>query len=124
MGRNLLPFSFDDSGHNKKDCLAIVDPYELVGRTFLMDPQKMMGNASALTSSTLSKIISQRYASCMITISFASLSMMISMRKSSLIMSWCTSYRRMRKMMPSSGFLSGSSDTRATTSLWSWLQGF
>jgi hypothetical protein len=35
----LLPLSLDDSGHNKQDHLAIVDPYELVGCTFLMDPQ-------------------------------------------------------------------------------------
>jgi hypothetical protein len=40
MGRNFcLSLSLDDSGHNKQDHLAIVDPYELVGRTFLMDPQ-------------------------------------------------------------------------------------
>jgi hypothetical protein len=38
-GEELLPLSLDDSGHNKQDHLAIVDPYELVGRTFLMDPQ-------------------------------------------------------------------------------------
>jgi hypothetical protein len=38
-GEELLPLSLDDSGHNKQDHLAIVDPYKLVGRTFLMDPQ-------------------------------------------------------------------------------------
>jgi hypothetical protein len=38
-GEELLPLSFDDRGHNKQDHLAIVDPYELVGHTFLMDPQ-------------------------------------------------------------------------------------
>jgi hypothetical protein len=38
-GEELLPLSFDNSGHNKQDHLAIVDPYELVGHTFLMDPQ-------------------------------------------------------------------------------------
>ncbi len=38
-GEELLPLSFDDSGHNKQDHLAIIDPYELVGHTFLMDPQ-------------------------------------------------------------------------------------
>jgi hypothetical protein len=38
-GEKLLPLSLDDSGHNKQDHLAIVDPYELMGRTFLMDPQ-------------------------------------------------------------------------------------
>jgi hypothetical protein len=38
-GEELLPLSFDDSGHNKQDHLVIVNPYELVGRTFLMDPQ-------------------------------------------------------------------------------------
>jgi hypothetical protein len=38
-GEKLLPLSFDNSGHNKQDCLAIVDPYEFVGHTFLMDPQ-------------------------------------------------------------------------------------
>jgi hypothetical protein len=34
-----LPLSLDNSGHNKQDHLAIVDPYELMGHTFLMDPQ-------------------------------------------------------------------------------------
>jgi hypothetical protein len=38
-GEELLPLSLDNSGHNKQDHLAIVDPYKLVGRTFLMDPQ-------------------------------------------------------------------------------------
>jgi hypothetical protein len=38
-GEKLLPLSFNDSGHNENDHMAIVDPYELVGRTFLMDPQ-------------------------------------------------------------------------------------
>jgi hypothetical protein len=38
-GEDLLPLSLDDSGYNKQDHLAIVDPYELVGCTFLMDPQ-------------------------------------------------------------------------------------
>jgi hypothetical protein len=38
-GEELLPLSLDDSGHNQQDHLAIVDPYKLVGRTFLMDPQ-------------------------------------------------------------------------------------
>jgi hypothetical protein len=38
-GEDLSPLSLDDSGYNKQDHLAIVDPYELVGRTFLMDPQ-------------------------------------------------------------------------------------
>jgi hypothetical protein len=38
-GEDLSPLSLDDSGYNKQDHLAIVDPYELVGRTFLMDSQ-------------------------------------------------------------------------------------
>jgi hypothetical protein len=38
-GEELLPLSFDNSGHNKQDHLAIVDPYKLVGHSFLMDPQ-------------------------------------------------------------------------------------
>jgi hypothetical protein len=38
-GEELLPLSFDNSGHNKQDHLAIVDPYKLLRRTFLMDPQ-------------------------------------------------------------------------------------
>jgi hypothetical protein len=51
-GEELLPLSLDNSGHNKQDHLAIVDPYKLVGRTFLMDPQDK-GNASALKLSIL-----------------------------------------------------------------------
>jgi hypothetical protein len=38
-GEELSPLSLDDSGCNKQDHLAIVDPYELVGCTFLMNPQ-------------------------------------------------------------------------------------
>jgi hypothetical protein len=38
-GEDLSPLSLDDSGYNKQDHLAIVDPYKLVGCTFMMDPQ-------------------------------------------------------------------------------------
>jgi hypothetical protein len=38
-GEELSPLSLDDSGHNKQDHLAIVDPYKLMGCTFLMDSQ-------------------------------------------------------------------------------------
>jgi hypothetical protein len=41
-GEELLPLFFDDSGHHKQDHLAIVDPYELVGRTFLIDHQQKL----------------------------------------------------------------------------------
>ncbi len=34
-----MPLFYDDSGHNKQDDLSIVDPYEHVGCTFLMDHQ-------------------------------------------------------------------------------------
>jgi hypothetical protein len=37
------PLSFDDSGpaatHDENECMAIVDPYKLMGHTFLMDTQ-------------------------------------------------------------------------------------
>jgi hypothetical protein len=38
MGRTYC-LSLDDSGYNKQGHLAIVDPYKLMGHTFLMDPQ-------------------------------------------------------------------------------------
>jgi hypothetical protein len=38
-GEDLSPLSLDDNGYNKQDHLAIVDPYELMGHTFLMDSQ-------------------------------------------------------------------------------------